>query len=374
MAARSCQNASDLSGKELFLKDHDARIITIPSSDAAFRRQVAHMLDDTAAASPEGLESRLRRMFPRAVVRRRDISGERTAWYVYRDGGWRADMIGPWWRAAGLPRLIIARDGWIVEADAIALGVLGIEAGELGIRHFTDFVAPGTLDDAMTMFAIVDDGHDLTATILIRPSTGDVLAVDIHATRDGDAVAVLMRLADDVEPPPPVPMAVPTPIHTEPTNDAAFRGYVERQLSRMPEPTTDGLALRLRRLYPHAHVSAATDGWTAHRDALDEARSGGAWWSEGDVPRVRYDAQALIVDANDAARALLGHELLGHHWQEFVTPGSTEQVSAMLAILADLGRAESRFRMPRADGSLLEFDSYTEVDDDGFTTFMRARP
>ena len=65
--------------------------------------------------------------------------------------------------------------------------------------------------------------------------------------------------------------------------------------------------------------------------------------------------------------------MVGHHWQEFVTPGSTEQVSAMLAILAEVGRAESRFRMPRADGSLLEFDSYTEVVGEGFTTVMRPR-
>jgi hypothetical protein len=39
----------------------------------------------------------------------------------------------------------------------------------------------------------------------------------------------------------------------------------------------------------------------------------------------------------------------------------------MLAILAEVGRAESRFRMPRADGSLMEVDSYTEVAGDGFT-------
>ena len=71
--------------------------------------------------------------------------------------------------------------------------------------------------------------------------------------------------------------------------------------------------------------------------------------------------------------ALLGHALVGHHWQEFVIPGSTEQVSAMLAILAELGRAESRFRMPRADGSLIEFDSYTEVDGETFVTIMRPR-
>ena len=54
--------------------------------------------------------------------------------------------------------------------------------------------------------------------------------------------------------------------------------------------------------------------------------------------------------------------MVGHHWQEFVTPGSTEQVSATLEILAEIGAAESRFRMPRGDGSLVEFDSYTEVD------------
>jgi hypothetical protein len=45
----------------------------------------------------------------------------------------------------------------------------------------------------------------------------------------------------------------------------------------------------------------------------------------------------------------------------------------MLAILAEVGRAESRFRMPRADGSLMEFDSYTEVVGEGFTTVMRLR-
>jgi PAS domain-containing protein len=140
----------------------------------------------------------------------------------------------------------------------------------------------------------------------------------------------------------------------------------------MPEATVDGLALRLRRLYPHARIEVDGDRWIARRD-------GGAdgpveeWWSDSSLPRVRYDAQALILDANPAAEDLLGRSMVGHYWQEFVTPGSTEQVSAMLAILAEVGRAESRFRMPRADGSLLEFDSWTEVDGEGYTTVMRPR-
>jgi hypothetical protein len=140
----------------------------------------------------------------------------------------------------------------------------------------------------------------------------------------------------------------------------------------MPEPTPEGLALRLRRLYPHATASIeAPERWLVRRD--EDAVPQSAWWEEPGLPSVRYDAQALILEANRPAQALLGSPLIGHHWQEFVTPGSAEQVTTMLAILAEAGRAESRFRMPGADGSMVEFDSYTEVDGETFTTIMRPR-
>ena len=89
------------------------------------------------------------------------------------------------------------------------------------------------------------------------------------------------------------------------------------------------------------------------------------------LPRVRYDAQALILEVNQAAKAFFGRALMGHHWQEFVTPGSTEQVTVMLEILAEVGAAESRFRMPRGDGSLVEFNSYTEARGEEFSTVFR---
>jgi PAS domain-containing protein len=158
-----------------------------------------------------------------------------------------------------------------------------------------------------------------------------------------------------------------------PETDAAFRGYAILALGRMPEPTPDGLALRLRRLYPHAEVSVVDGHWLARREPDSVVDESDAWWSQPGLPMVRYDAQALIVSANDAAERLLGRSLVGHHWQEFVTPGSTEEVAAMLAVLATVGRAESRFRMPRADGSLVEFDSYTEVDGESYTTIIRSR-
>ena len=42
-------------------------------------------------------------------------------------------------------------------------------------------------------------------------------------------------------------------------------------------------------------------------------------------------------------------------------------------VRAETGAAESRFRIPAADGSLVEFDSWTEVDGETFTTTMRPR-
>lgn len=348
------------------------QILTIPSTDAAFRRQVERISDEEPHQVPEELQARLRRLFPRALVRSRDISGEPNAWYVYRDGGWRQDLAGFWWQEPGLPRVVASRDGWVLEANPTALSLLGIERSELGTRHFTDFVAPGSLDDALALFDIVGGGNELNATVLLRPTSGDVLSVDIHAAGEADSLVAMFRLAEDVNLPQVPVVARPSAVVCLPESDAAFRGYVERAVARMPEPRPEGLAIRIRRLYPHARIEVdELDGtWVVRRDHDDEAATD-AWWTDPALPRVRYDGQALLLEANEAARALLGHSLIGHHWQEFVTPGSTEDVAAMLTILAEVGSAISRFRMPRADGSLLEFDSWTEVDGDSFTTVMR---
>jgi len=180
------------------------------------------------------------------------------------------------------------------------------------------------------------------------------------------------RLADDVDIPAESALSTVRPsINAVPATDVAFRAYAERALARMPEPTPTGLELRLRRLYPHAAVSVDEQVWNVHRDHNTYSQDGGEWWLTSDVARVRYDGQGLILEANDHAASMFGRDLVGHHWQEFVTPGSTEQVAVMLEILAAAGAAESRFRMPRVDGSLLEFDSYTEVAGDEFKTAFR---
>ncbi len=349
------------------------RLITIPSADRPFGSHVERVRRRLAPSHPDQLETGLRRLFPRVAVRERALSGEAPVWYVYRDGGWRPSLTGPWWEAAGLPRIVISADGWIEEASPSAADLLGLDGSEVATRHVTDFVALGTIDDAMALFAVIEEGHDFTATVLLRPSSGDVVAVDLHATRRDARITGVLRLSEEL----PVstsaePIERPD-VTCRPATDAAFGGYVALALERMSEPTPDGLALRLRRLYPHARVEVDGTGWIAWRDREGVDPAAAEWWRDAALPTVRYDAQALILEANEAAQELLGSTLVGHYWQEFVTPGTTEQVSSMLAILASVGAAESRFRMPTGDGSLIEFDSYTQVVGETYTTIMRPR-
>lgn len=348
-------------------------LFTIPSTDEAFRKFVQRTFGRTDPETTEAFERRLRRTYPRVLVRERGLTGETASWYVYRDGAWRAADHERWWDDPAAPHIVIDGEGWIVEASATARGIMGIDSAELEPRHFTDFVVPGGLEDSLALFDIIRSTGSLEATVVLQPTTGDAIAVDIRSTRHGDGIAAAFRLARDVDVPPRTPRTPPPDrVDFAPRTDVAFRAYGERALARMPDPSPDGLALRLRRLYPHAHVEAGPDGWTAYRDRNSAGGTQDAWWLDDELPRVRYDQLALILDANDAATSFFGRTLVGHHWQEFVTAGSTDEVSVMLEILAEAGAAESRFRMPRGDGSLLEFDSYTVAEGTEFSTVFRA--
>ena len=64
-------------------------LVTNPPTDSAFRQKAERMLGGDGE-SPEGLQSVLRRDYPRAAVVRgiEDKGAER--WYAYRDGHWIA--------------------------------------------------------------------------------------------------------------------------------------------------------------------------------------------------------------------------------------------------------------------------------------------
>jgi hypothetical protein len=61
-------------------------LVTNPTHDQDFAQAASAALGD--AATPEGLQVALRRDYPAAVVRAREISGEAVVWYVYREGHW----------------------------------------------------------------------------------------------------------------------------------------------------------------------------------------------------------------------------------------------------------------------------------------------
>jgi hypothetical protein len=65
-----------------------------PADDNEFVRDVEQVMEEGVAEAAE-LERVLRRSYPRAVVRPRDLSNEPyVVWYVYRDGHWVASVDG----------------------------------------------------------------------------------------------------------------------------------------------------------------------------------------------------------------------------------------------------------------------------------------
>ena len=227
----------------------DLNIRIIPSSDVAFRRHVDTLTARHAFASASELAARLRTLFPRVVVRSSEVSGQHNVWYVYRDGVW-ANSDESWWAEDHTPRVIVTTDGWIEEANAPARAILGLTAADEMPQFFTDFAAPGTLRDATDLFAVVADGHELVVTTLVRPTSGEVIACDLRAWTEGERIVGAFRLADDTPAPPPVDPIIAATLVCHPEADVLFARYAEEALARMPEPTLDGLTLRLRRLYP----------------------------------------------------------------------------------------------------------------------------
>ncbi len=343
----------------------------IPSNDSAFRRHVERLAAQRAFETTEELAARLRQLFPRVAVRASEVSGQENVWYVYRDGVWQSSADPRWWADGRTPRVAVTTEGWIEEANAPARAILGLGPSDVMPRFFTDFVAPGTLQDATELFAVVAAGHELSATTLVRPANGETIACDLRAWTVDGRIFCAFRLADDLPIAPPVVPSISVDLVCEPASDVVFGRYAREALDRMPEPTPDGLAIRLRRLYPHARVEANGGMWRAFRDVTTAAEPAAEWWRADGLPLVHYDTQGRILEANDAARAALGPDLVGQHWQDLVTAGTTEQVSAVMRMIADAGWAVSRFRMPGPDGYLFEFDSYTEVSGETFVTIMK---
>jgi hypothetical protein len=63
-------------------------LVLNPADDEEFRSAANHLVE-SGFVEPTVLQDRLRARWPGAIVRQRELAGERfQMWYVYRDGHW----------------------------------------------------------------------------------------------------------------------------------------------------------------------------------------------------------------------------------------------------------------------------------------------
>ena len=65
---------------------HRPTLVTNPTDDPAFAAAAEAALED--GQTTDQLQAVLRRVYPGAVVRARDLAGDPLVWYVYREGRW----------------------------------------------------------------------------------------------------------------------------------------------------------------------------------------------------------------------------------------------------------------------------------------------
>ncbi|HLY12899.1 MAG TPA: hypothetical protein VKR24_01000 [Candidatus Limnocylindrales bacterium] len=71
------------------------KLLFNPHDDPALRRAAEGLLDEGIHSIPDFVR-RLRSAYPKLMVSRRDLTGERDpVWYVYREGHWVSDRSRP---------------------------------------------------------------------------------------------------------------------------------------------------------------------------------------------------------------------------------------------------------------------------------------
>jgi PAS domain-containing protein len=295
------------------------------------------------------------------------LSSEDHTLYVYREGRWVDGRAGDWWSDESMPSMEVDRDGFIAAANGAAGEALGIAPNRLVHRHYTDFAVPGTGADMILMREIMLAVGEAGGTFRHIRADGEVRVAEYHsvATESGSSVTIRPIGPLDVAMPPRPSLD----IETRPAADGLFAKVVDGIVARMPEPTPEGLQLRLRRSYPYATVDAAEPGhWHVSRDPrLDPAPVD---WEDPRLARTVALDTSLIVEANEAALELLGRDLVGRHWQELALPSTLDQRLQMRDYYVANGGAQSTFRLIGPSGELVDYDYRLSWEGDRFVTVM----
>lgn len=167
----------------------DVVLLCFPPTDAVFSGVVRDLVTAAEDLEPDALERRLRRVYPRAVVRpRHQLASLRgPAWYAYRDGRYSPFVDAPWWDAPTVARLVIDGEGAYLDGNEAALELLGTDLRSLRSMTSGDLTSPEYRELVPWIRQLLIDTGELHSTSMVRPRDGrpDV-PVEYHFVRDGD--------------------------------------------------------------------------------------------------------------------------------------------------------------------------------------------
>ena len=173
--------------------DPTTELRPMPSSDRGFARAARALV--MGSTSPADLETRLRSLYPRTVVRERALANEPRVLYIYRDGRYQREGRDPWWQAGGLATASIdLRTGTIVKASQEWAALLGDGVDAIAGRPYTDFLLPEARDAASAVIQVLAETGEITSEALMRRIDGTTMAFQFHATLKEGRIDVVYRL------------------------------------------------------------------------------------------------------------------------------------------------------------------------------------
>lgn len=167
----------------------DVVLLCFPPVDAVFAELARREAESMATHEPAKLERSLRKIYPSAVVRERDVlaSFGGPAWYIYRDGRYSPFSSHPWWDEPDGARIVLGDGGQYLDASPAALTLLGVDLEALRRSSPGSFTVPTYQTAVPWILQLLRDTGELHSTSLLRPAGGGQdLPVEYHLVRDGD--------------------------------------------------------------------------------------------------------------------------------------------------------------------------------------------
>ncbi|HUQ44322.1 MAG TPA: PAS domain-containing protein [Candidatus Limnocylindria bacterium] len=173
---------------------------TIPSRDAVLRRVVDRVTAEDPPASAAELADQLRRIYPRVGVFERQLSGERSHLYVYRDGRYEPDHGEAWWKGEGVARACVSRTtGRLTSVTGPWASLMRSSEADLVGRPYTDFVSPAARSMAQAMFEAINEEREVQSKAIVTRPDGTVLPIEFRAIVTDAEIDVAYRPLDGAD-------------------------------------------------------------------------------------------------------------------------------------------------------------------------------